>query len=92
MAVQAHPESEQRVNEAIALLPNGHEVDILQPGQIVLGRPGRAIQPVGNLGQRQRFLLREHVQDRLQGAIAAGAVQPQLVAEPAHGRQLGAGR
>ena len=35
---------------------------------------------------------REHVEDRLERAVAAGAVQPELVAEAAGRRERAAGR
>ena len=82
-AVQAHPDAQQRVGVAVALLPRRDQVDVLEPRQVVLGRARRALQPLRNLGQRQPFLLRQDLQDRLERAVAARAMQAQLVAEVA---------
>ena len=91
-AVDADPQPQQRIGEAVALAIAGDQVDVLQPGQVVLGRARRAIEALRDAGQRQRLVDRQHVEDRLERAVAAGAVQPQLVAEAAARRQLAVGR
>src|SRR4029079_1677581 len=50
------------------------------------------MQPLRDLGERQRLLLGEYLEDGLERAVAAGAVQAQLVAEAARLRELPAGR
>ena len=79
-AVQAHPQPQQRIGEAVALLPRDDEVDVLEPRQIVLGRAGRALQALRDLGERQRLVLGEDLENRLERAVAARAMQAQLVA------------
>src|SRR5207237_10389021 len=44
-----------------------------------------------NLGEREPFLFAEDLEDRLQRAVAARAVQPQLVAEAALLRETSVG-
>ena len=88
-AVQADPHPQQRIGVAVALLARRHQVDVLEPREIVLGRAGRALQPLRDLGQRQPFVFREDLENRLERAVAAGAVQPQLVAEAALPRRAG---
>ena len=80
-AVQPHPQPQQRIGEAVALLPRHDQVDVLEPRQVVLGRARRAAQAQRDLGQRQRLFLGQHVEDGLERAVAAGAVQPQLVGD-----------
>ena len=67
------------------------QVDVLEPRQVVLGRARRAVHPLRDLGQRQRLVLGQDLEDRLERAVAAGALQPQLVAIPAPGRQAAVG-
>ena len=81
--MQPHPQPEQRVGEAVALLPRRHEVHVLEPRQVVLGGARRAVQPLRDLGERERLVVGEDVEDGLERAVAARAVQPQLVAEAA---------
>src|SRR3989442_1744577 len=47
---------------------------------------------MGDLGERQRLLFREDVEDRLERAVSPGAMQPQLVAEAEPARERAAGR
>ena len=91
-AVQAHPQPQHRVGEAVALLPRHDQVHVLEPREIVLRRSGRAAQPQRDLGQRERLFLRQHVEDGLERAVAARAMQAQLVAEAAALRELCARR
>ena len=78
-AVQPHPEPEQRIGKAVALLPDRHQVHVFQPRQVVLGRAGRALEPLGDLGERQGFFRGEDVEDALEGAVSTGPMQAQLV-------------
>ena len=92
-AVQAHPDAQQRIGEAVALLPGGDQVHVLEPRQVVLRRPRRPLQTLRDFGQRQPFLFAQNLENGLERAVAARAVQAQLVAEaavlgePALGRQ-----
>ena len=86
-AMQAHPEAEQRVGEAVALLTRDDEVDVLEPREIVLRGARRAAQPMRDLGERQPLLFGEDVEDRFERAVAACAMQAQLVAEAAPVRE-----
>src|SRR4051812_25656388 len=52
-AMQPDPDAEKGIAVAVALLPRGDEVDVLEPRQIILRRPGRPLEPVRNLGERQ---------------------------------------
>src|SRR4029453_1843562 len=90
-AVQPHPETEQRVGNRVALLPYVDEVHVFEPRQVVFCRPGGALQSERNLGQRQRLLLREDVEDRFERAVAARAVQAQLVRIRQLARELSVG-
>ena len=78
-AVQAHPQPEQRVGNRVPLLADVDEIDVLEPRQIVLRRPGRALQAKRDLGERQRLLLGEDVEDGFQRAVSARAMEAQLV-------------
>ena len=89
--VDTHPQPQQRVAEAIPLAVGRDEVDVLQPGEIVLRRARRAVQPLRDGGERERLVLGEDVEDGLERPVAACAVQPQLVAEAAAGGQLAIG-
>ena len=82
-AVQADPDAQQRIGEAVALLPRRDQVHVLEPRQVVLRRPRRPLQALRDFGQRQPFLFAENFEDGLQRAVAARAVQAQLVAEAA---------
>ena len=82
-AVEADPHAQQRIGEAVALLPCRDEIDVLQPREIVFRRPGGSLQPVRDLGERQPFVFAEDFENRLQRPVAARAMQPQLVAEEA---------
>ena len=92
MAVEADPEAQHRVGEAVALLPRHDQVDVLEPREVVLRRARRPAQPQRDLGQRQRLFLGEHVEDRLERAVAARAVQAQFVGEAAGRGDRAAGR
>src|SRR5262245_16458228 len=46
-AMEAHPYAQQRIGEAVPLLTRRHEIDVLEPRQIVLGRSRRALQTLG---------------------------------------------
>ena len=84
-AVHADPQPHHRVGEAVSFLLRDYQIHVFEPRQVVLGRAGRAPQAQRNFGQRQRFFLGEHIKDRLQRAVAAGAVEPELVRETAGG-------
>src|SRR6478672_13191147 len=86
-AVEAYPDAQQRIGEAVALLFRGDQVDVLEPRQVVLRRAGRALQPLRDFGERQPFLVGEDFEDGLERAVTAGAVQTQLVAEAALPRE-----
>ena len=90
--MQAHPEPQHRIGEAVALLARDDQVDVFQPRQIVLRRSRRAAEAQGDLGERQRFLFCEHLEDGFQRAVAARAVQAELVRELAGVGELTAGR
>src|SRR3977135_1594823 len=89
--MQADPYAQQRIGEAVPLLPRRDEVDVLQPRQAVLPRPRRALQALGNLRERESFFFPEDLQNRLERAVAAGAVQSQLVGEAALLRETAVG-
>src|SRR4030095_8194819 len=91
-AMEPYPETEQRIGEAVALLSRRHEVDVFEPREIVLRRSGCAAEPLRDLGERQPFLLRQDVEDGLERAVAARAMQPQLVAEMTPVIELAIGR
>ena len=80
LPVQSHPHAQQRVGESIALAVALHQVDVLQPGEIVLRRAGvrcrRGEMSVSVSGSCSG----EEGEDGLERAVAARAVQPQLVA------------
>src|SRR5215831_19883632 len=82
-AMEPDPDAQQRIGEAVTFLAGRNEVDVFEPRQIVLGRAGRALQTLRNLGQRQPFVFREDFEDRFEGAVPPGAMQPKLVAEAA---------
>ena len=91
-AVEPHPQPQQRVGEAVALLPHGDQIHVLQPRQVVLRRTRRALEPRGDLGERQGLFDAQDVEDGLERAVPARAVEPELVAEAAGGPERGAGR
>ena len=86
-AVQPNPEAQHRVGEAVTLLSRDDQVDVLQPRQVVLGGAWCTAKAEGDLGEGERFLLGKHVEDCLQRAVAARAVEAQLVTEAARVRQ-----
>src|SRR6185436_20939943 len=57
------------------------EVHVLEPRQVVFGRPRRPLETLRDFGQRQALFLAEDLENRLERAVAAGAMQPQLVRE-----------
>jgi hypothetical protein len=90
-AVQTHPEAQHRVREAIPLLGHLHEIDVFEPRQVVLGRTRRPAQALGDRREGQHLLFGQHVEDGLERAVAARAMQAQLVREVARGRETAAG-
>ena len=52
-AMEPDPDAQQRIGEAVALLARRHQIHVLEPREVVLRRPGRALQPVRNLGERE---------------------------------------
>src|SRR5262249_17500458 len=80
-AVEAYPRAKQRVGEAVAFLARDDQVDVFQPRQVVFRRSGRSLEALGDLRQRQSFVLAENLEDRLERAVSARAMQAQLVGE-----------
>ena len=90
--MQPDPQAQHRIREPVALLVRLDQVDLLQPGQVVLRRSRRACELPGNLRQRQRLGFRQHAQNRLQDPVAARTMQPQLVREAAEVGERGSRR
>src|SRR5262245_9706139 len=91
-AVEADPDPQQRIGEAVALGPRCDEIHVLEPRQVILRRSWRPLQPLRDLGERQPFFLAEDLEDGFERAVAAGAVEPQLVAETTLLRETALGR
>ena len=66
------------------------QIDVFEPGEVVLRRARRAMQAEGDLGQGQRFFFGQYGEDGLERTVSAGAMQAQLVAEPAGHRETAA--
>src|SRR5262249_17364651 len=86
-AVEADPDAQERIGEAVFLLASGDEVHVLEPREVILGGPRRPLQAMRDLGQRQPFIFREDLEDRFQRAVPARAMQAQLVAVAAFLRE-----
>ena len=84
--------AEQRILERVALAVRRDEVHVLEPRQVVLGRARRALEVLRDLGQVQRLGLGQHAEDRLERAVAARAMQAELVALAAARRERAVGR
>ena len=61
--VQPYPEARQRIGKAIPLLSRHDQIDILEPGEIVLRGARCAVQTMRDLGQCQRFFVGQDVQN-----------------------------
>jgi hypothetical protein len=57
-----------------------------------LVEPGRALQPLRDLGERQRLVLGEDLEDGLERAVASRPMQAELVAVAAPRRERAIGR
>src|SRR5439155_22130279 len=77
-AVEPHPHAQDRIREAIPLHARHDQVDILEPREIVLGGSRRAAKALRDLGERQRLFFRQDLEDGLERAISARAVEPKL--------------
>src|SRR6516165_9903735 len=93
-SMEAEIEPQKGIVERVTLALDRDEVHVLEPRQIVLGRSWRAAEPLRNFREIERLDFGEDTEDGFERAIAARAMQTELVAfsaergEPAVRREL----